>query len=161
MKKNATVVIALAGSLIVLSFFRRPRGTVTTSEAFDLSVYGGPTDYPQPIKTFAQAIARAEGFGNAGAIPTRAHNPGDLKIPNKPTLAGTSITEFSGDDEGWSALYKQLWLILTGSSGVYDLDMSIADMARLWTATQSSAWAQNVASYVGAPTSTPLWQVLT
>jgi hypothetical protein len=161
MNKNAKVVITVAGGLLVLARFRKPKGTVTTSEAFDLSAYGGPTDYPQPIKTFALAISRAEGFQVPGSIPQRAHNPGDLKLPGRATLPGTSITQFASDDEGWAALYRQLWIILTGASDNYNLDMSIADMARIYTADNQGPWASTVAQYVGASVDTPLWQVLT
>jgi hypothetical protein len=162
MDKQAKIIILIGGGVLALSWFKRqPVPHVTTSEGFDLSVYGGQVSYPQPVKTFAQAIARAEGFYVRDSIPSRAHNPGDLKVSNKPTLPGTSITQFASDDEGWQALYKQLWLIVTSKSSVYDLGMSIDDMAHEWTATEQSAWASNVALYSGADRSTPLWQVLT
>lgn len=160
--KNTTkLVLAFGGGLLVLAWLRKPKGTVTTSEAFDFSPYGGQTDYPQPIKTFAQAVARAEGFYIPGSIPARAHNPGDLKLPGQPTLAGTSITQFGSDDAGWAALYKQLWLIVTGGSSHYDLGMSIEEMAQVYTATEQGPWARNVATYLGASVDTPLWQVMT
>lgn len=164
MKDNTfKVIIALGGGLLVLSWFRRaePVGTVTTSEGFDLSTYGGVTSYPQPIRTFAAAIAKQEGFYVPGSIPQRANNPGDLKIPGRPVLAGTSITKFDSVDDGWNALYRQLYLILTGKSAHYNLNMTIDEMARVWTATQQVPWATNVANFVGADRSTPLWQVLT
>lgn len=134
---------------------------VTTSEGFDLSPYGGPTTYPQGIKNMAQAIARAEGFYVAGSVPARAHNPGDLKVPgwSGATIAG-GISVFPDDASGFNALYRQLYLILTGGSAYYNLDMSIADMAKVWTVTQQSAWATNVAGALGVPTSTPLWSIL-
>lgn len=163
-KNIAKLVVGVGGFLFVLSWFKRPKAatvaTVTTSEGFDLSAYGGPTTYPQAIKTFAQAIAKQEGFYTPGSIPKRAHNPGDLKIPGKGTLPGTSITLFDDDDSGWDALYHQLMLIVTGQSGRYDLDMTIADMAAVWTLTQQGPWAANVSAYIGASPSTPLWQVL-
>jgi hypothetical protein len=148
----------------VLAWFlfrgREPVGTVTTSEGFDLSQYGGPTSYPEPIRQFAQAVARQEGFYVAGSVPQRANNPGDLKIPNMPTLPGTSITKFGSVDEGWNALYRQLNLILTGRSSFYNLDMTIADMGRVWTTTEQGPWSTNVASFLGVSTDTRLWQVL-
>jgi len=139
----------------------QPVATVTTSEGFDLTPYGGPVVYPEAIKQLAQAIARAEGFAVPGSIPQQAHNPGDLKVPGwtGPTL-GSGITVFADDDEGWNALYRQLYLILTGRSSVYNLDMTITDMAHAWTATQADAWAHNVASVLGVTPSAPLWHVL-
>lgn len=134
--------------------------SVTTYEGYDLDPYGGPTTYPQPIVRFAQAIAKQEGFYVAGSIPQRANNPGDLKIPNSATLPGTQITRFASVDEGWNALYRQLFLILTGQSSYYNLDMSIEQMAQVWTTTQQGPWALNVASYLGVSTDAKLWQVL-
>jgi hypothetical protein len=158
-KTNA--VLLGVGALVLLWSRRQPVGTVTTSEGYDLTPYGGPASYPEPVKAFALAIARAEGFYVRDSVPARAHNPGDLKVPGKPTLPGTSISQFANDNEGWQALYKQLWLIVTSKSAVYDLGMSIDDMAHAWTATQQTEWASNVALYSGADRSTPLWQVLT
>lgn len=162
MTKSQQVGVGLAG-LGVLWFLlnkRDPIATVTTSEGFDLSEYGGPTSYPEPIRQFAAAIARQEGFYVSGSIPQRANNPGDLKIPNMPTLPGTSITQFPSADAGWNALYRQLHLILTGRSSFYNLDMTIADMGRVWTVTEQGPWSTNVASFLGVSTDTRLWQVL-
>lgn len=155
-QRQMLALAAVAGALYLL---RKPIASVTTSEGFDLSPYGGPTTYPQPIKTFADAIARQEGFYIAGSIPQRANNPGDLKL-GAPTLGTSGITVFASADAGWNALYRQLWSIVTGASGRYNLDMSIADMARTWTATQQSAWSRNVADYLGVDPSTKLWEVL-
>lgn len=135
-------------------------GTVTTSEGFDLAPYGGPTTYPQAIQTFANGIARAEGFYVSGSVPQRANNPGDLKVPGLPTLPGTSITQFDSVGAGWAALYRQLWLIVTGESSYYNLDMTISDMAATWTTSAPSGWAANVGSALGVDVSTPLYQVL-
>jgi hypothetical protein len=158
-KTTATIAtVAIVGFLI---WRRKPIATVTTSEAFDLSSIGGPVTYPAPIKRFAEAIARAEGFYVAGSIPQRAHNPGDLKMPNwtGPTL-GSGISVFQSDGAGWSALYRQLWIIVTGSSGNYYLDMSIEQMAAKWTATEQSAWARNVAGFLAVDPSVSLVSVL-
>jgi hypothetical protein len=161
MKNTRTIAI---GAFVILTWWivtrRKLIATVTTSEGFDLSPYGGPTTYPDPIKRTATAIAYAEGFFVAGSIPQRAHNPGDLKLQDEPTLPGTAITQFSSDDAGWTALYRQLWLALTGQSAYYYPDMTIADMARQWTATQQDTWASNVANHLGVPVTTPIWNVL-
>jgi hypothetical protein len=103
------------------------------------------------LKLFAEAIAFAEGYGRPGAIPTVRNNPGDLK------LDGATITYFPTPAEGWAALYRQLQLIVSGASRYYSLDMTIADMGNVYTATESSAWSLNVASYLrshGFPTAT-------
>lgn len=174
--RRAVVVIGVAGigawlwmrqsglSPIFTSFSDGPlstplTATVTTSEGFDLSPYGGPTTYSDPIKKFAQAIAKQEGFYQPGSIPQRANNPGDLNA-GAPTIPGTTITQYASVDAGWNALYRQLFLILVGNSSQYNLDMTIDDMSQVWTATQQGPWAYNVASYLGVPTTTPLYQVL-
>lgn len=117
--------------------------------------------YSPQLRRFAAAIARAEGFGQPGAIPTRNHNPGDLKSSSVASIGADAQGHlmFSSDTDGWEALYRQLHLIVTGRSRVYTLNMTIADMARRY-AGWSDNWAANVASYLGVPTSTPLREVL-
>lgn len=88
---------------------------------------------------FANAIAHAEGFGVAGAIPTVRNNPGDLKLPS----TFPNITTFATAADGWEALYRQLDFIRNGSD-YYQPTMTIAEVARVWTATEQSAWASNV-----------------
>ena len=151
-----------AGGVLALAYLLRPsRASVTTSETYDLSPYGGPTSYSAKLQRFAQAIARQEGFYVTGAIPQIANNPGDLVIPGLPTLPGTMITKFPSADAGWSALHRQLSLIVTGQSARYTLDMTIAEMSRVWTATQQVPWANNIAQQLGVPVTSPLWSVLT
>ena len=60
----------------------------------------------------ATLIARMEGFGKPGAIPTVRHNPGDLRHgphahhPGDPNAVGT----YDSDAEGWDDLERQLGL---------------------------------------------------
>jgi hypothetical protein len=121
-----------------------------------------PTSYSNDVMMFARAIAYAEGFYAQGSAPQRAHNPGALKVPGwtGPVTGAEGISVFSSDDAGWEALYRQLDLIVHGRSGIYSLGMSIADMARAWTATDQIPWATNVAARLGVSTSTRLSQVL-
>lgn len=133
-----------------------PTGTVTTSEDFTLS----PTAYPDALVRAAQAIARAEGFYVSGSVPARANNPGDLKNGDVGFGAINGITVYGSVDAGWQALYRQLWLIVTGQSAVYNLDMSVREMGARWTATEPDAWAANVAADLGVSASTPLYQVI-
>lgn len=114
------------------------------------------------VGALAKAIAYAEGFGVSSAIPTLAHNPGDLKIPNwSGGTLGAGISVFGSDDEGWARLYHQLNLILGGHSKVYQTGMTISEMAQKWTATNPDDWANNVAnnltqsgSYAATPDTT-------
>jgi hypothetical protein len=89
---------------------------------------------------FANAIAHAEGFGVVGAIPTVRNNPGDLKLPGD----GGAISTFPTEADGWEALYRQLDRIRTGSTAFYQPSMTIAQVARVWTATEQTAWTTNV-----------------
>jgi len=150
-------VSVLVGLGLFLLWWTRPKGTVTTSEVFELR----PTDYPDALKETARAIARAEGFYVAGSIPDRAHNPGNLKVGGE-TIGDTGITMFPDDDTGWAALYRQLARIVEGRSAYYTLDTTIRAMGQKWTATQSeqSAWAENVADALGVDIDTPLSRVL-
>lgn len=103
-----------------------------------------PTTATEKVAAFARGIARAEGFGTPGAIPTVRHNPGDIKVNG-------IIATFASDDEGWAALYRQLNLIVSGESHVYTLADTIGQMAFKWTGNDNpTAWASIVASEIGA-----------
>lgn len=115
-----------------------------TPEDLDNVTTGQPIDATWSVQTLAQAIATAEGFGIADAIPTRANNPGDLVgWGNYPTL-GEGISAFPDVQTGWNALYTQLNKIANGTSTVYSVNMTIPQMASRWTATQKDAWTNNV-----------------
>ena len=144
-------VAAAAGVLLLLGRIKEQ----FDSEA-DLDMATG-TITPQII-ALAKAIATAEGFGLPGAIPTLAHNPGDLVIPGwtGAKLGTERISVFSNDAEGWDRLYKQLLLIVSNKSHIYSLSDTLASMAAKWTNTAPSAWAMNVASSLGVTADTTL-----
>lgn len=98
------------------------------------------------IYNLASAIAFAEGFGLPNTVPTRAHNPGDLKLEGYPTTGEEGISVFPDDDVGWQHLYNQLSLIKTNASHVYSTNMTFYDFARKYTDTQQSEWLENVLS---------------
>lgn len=61
----------------------------------------------------AQLFAKREGFGKAGAVPTRDNNPGDLRhAPGAQHEPGDpdGIGHFETPEEGWEALDRQLRL---------------------------------------------------
>jgi hypothetical protein len=130
--------------------------------ALAVLIYLGVT-VTQKVQAFAKAIAKAEGHGIPGAIPTEANNPGDLVLGDKGygTLGSAGITVFPDIQSGMNALYKELALIIAGQSHVYNLDMTISDMAQHWTTTQQDEWANNVANALGVSTDTTLRRVLT
>ena len=93
------------------------------------------------------AISIAEGFGaDPNNVPTRAHNPGDLKIPNwkGPVTGSEGITVFPNDTVGWNHLYDQLNRIRNNRSHVYLKSMTFAQFARVWTDTAQSSWLNNI-----------------
>jgi len=64
----------------------------------------------------AQLIAREEGFGRPGAIPTRRNNPGDLRhSPHSAHPGGPQHADDIGTidtvEHGWEDLERQLGLI--------------------------------------------------
>lgn len=61
----------------------------------------------------ARLIAKEEGFGIPGSVPTRDHNPGDLRhsphsqhAPDAPN----GIGQIDTDEHGWEDLERQLML---------------------------------------------------
>jgi hypothetical protein len=124
------------------------------------------TQYSTGVRSFAQAIARAEGFGIVGSLPTTANNPGSLTDPTGsifglPTLGTESLVQFPTPASGWDALYRQLQLIADGQSAVYTIDLTIAQMAQRYAPNDPTTWAGNVAAFAGYTPDTPLSMVLT
>ena len=63
------------------------------------------------VSKLAQLIAKQEGFGVPGAIPTRQNNPGDLEHAPGESHEGTgAIGSFATPEDGWAALERQLTL---------------------------------------------------
>jgi hypothetical protein len=153
-----TVAITLV--LIGIAVFLLQSSGVTSGDgatgALGGTVIGSPN---AKISALAQAIARAEGFGVPGAVPTVAHNPGDLVLGDLGygIANDAGVTVFGSDADGWAALYHELNLIFTGQSSVYATSFTFATFARIWTGGDNySAWASNVTSIVGASPSTAL-----
>lgn len=113
------------------------------------------------VQQIAQAIATAEGYllpsGQINApnvAPVRNNNPCDL-------VSGGSLAQYGSIDQGWSACYNQIGLILNDQSSVYSSDMSISDIASHWAPAPSSScgamcagnvpsnWAATVAAQLG------------
>src|SRR5208337_1189220 len=112
-----------------------------------------PTNSSQAL---ANGIATAEGYGVAGASPTIANNPGDLKLGD--IGYGTQpngITNFPTPDAGFAALNNQVQLIQNGTSQAgYTTDMSIMDVAQLYTGGDSVNGAGSTANWASTVTNT-------
>jgi hypothetical protein len=65
------------------------------------------------VTKLAQLIAKEEGYGIPGAIPTTHHNPGDLRhSPHSAHSADApnAIGQIDSDADGWADLERQLRL---------------------------------------------------
>ena len=114
------------------------------------------------VETFAQAIARAEGFNIAHSIPNRYHNPGDLKVmargekyPGQVGIGKAQHVIFRNDAAGWAALYHQIDKALAGESKWYRQDMTLTQVAKKYAANYR-LWAKNVAHNLGVTPDTTL-----
>jgi hypothetical protein len=115
----------------------------------------------------ARAFAKAEGFGKPGAVPTRAHNPGDLTDDGDVGLGtihtsgefGAKITIYANDTDGWAALYRKVRRMLSGASHTYLLTMTIADVAIKYSGDPN--WGKIVARDLGVEPSTTLLALAT
>lgn len=114
------------------------------------------------INALSTAIAYAEGFYVNGSRPQRNHNPGDLTVDTIGKGIGKDgpFIIYANVNDGWEALKRQVSLILTNTSGIYNTDMTIMDMARRYTTTEQSAWAMNVASKLGVSPETKISTLL-
>ena len=126
----------------ILLYIMRLSGT------FDLTIDDAPETKAQKI---AQAIARAEGFYTDSVLLQRLNNPVGLK------LNGTTLTQFPTVQDGWNAAYHQVELMLSNRSNVYNKEMSIAQIAPIWTGgDKPEAWASIVSSELGVNKNTPI-----
>jgi len=111
----------------------------------------------------AQAIAAAEGFGGMESdgvtpnVPTRNNNPGDLEADFGwgKDAAGHAI--FPDAQTGWTYLIRQVRLMLTGRSKIYNQNWTFSQVATEYTGNDNAdAWARNVTSALGIYPSTTL-----
>src|SRR6266446_4703355 len=84
------------------------------------------------IAAIAAAIAHAEGFGVHNAIPTRANNPGDLKLGDLGHGDINGKTIFATAEDGWNALQKQIGLMASGQSDYYQPTDTWRRIAQVW-----------------------------
>lgn len=93
----------------------------------------------QKLNSFATAVAHAEGFGVRHVIPTRYHNPGDLKsariyrpLPGQKTLGKGGHIVFVSDTAGWAALRDYLSKMVDGRSRRFNPDMTLAQVSHVY-----------------------------
>jgi hypothetical protein len=116
------------------------------------------------VQVLASAIARAEGFGKAGTIPSRYKNPGDLKVvknyryPGQIGVGKGGHVIFRNDAAGWAALEHQIEKIMDGTSR-YNVNMTLKEISKRY-AGNWRIWTKNVAHNLGVEPSTALWEIL-
>ena len=120
----------------------------------------------QKLDSLATAVAHAEGFGARHAIPTRYHNPGDLKsaviykkLPGQKTLGKANHVVFESDAAGWAALKDYLSKMVDGRSKRFNADMTLAQAARIY-AGNWRPWLKLVAQELNVPTNIRLRDLL-
>ena len=92
------------------------------------------------VDALAAAIARAEGYGRRGKIPTKYHNPGDIKarhgvrLPGQKRVGKGGHIVFYTDAYGWAALRDQIAKMMDGRSSHYNQDMTLEQVARMYAA---------------------------
>lgn len=114
------------------------------------------------VITFAHAIAHAEGFGVPHAIPTRYHNPGNLRVlangvkfPGQVGQGKLRYAIFKNDAAGWAALYHQVAKVLIGESHYYRQEMTFRQLAKTY-AEVYTPWLKNVTHALGVTPGTTL-----
>jgi len=114
------------------------------------------------VNDLATAISHAEGFGIRGTIPSRYHNPGDLRTrPDSPPLAGqvrigkAGHIVFKDDEAGKAALRQCILQMIDGRSRHFHSDMTLNQVARVY-AENWRPWVKAVSRELGVPPTTTL-----
>lgn len=120
--------------------------------------------WPDSVLKVAKAFSVAEGFGDPDAVPTRANNPGDVTgadangFQTNGVVNKEGVVRFVNLVDGWEALYVKVNRMLSGKSYVYPLTMTLEQVGMKYSGGDVN-WAQNVADYLGVPTTTTLTQL--
>jgi hypothetical protein len=111
-------------------------------------------------------VAHAEGFGVRHAIPTKYHNPGDLKsariyrpLPGQKTLGKGGHIVFESDAAGWAALRDYLSKMVDGRSRRFNPDMTLAQVSRVY-ADNWRPWLKMVTRELNVPANAKLRELL-
>lgn len=116
------------------------------------------------VTALADAIAKAEGYGVRGAIPTRYFNPGDLKavrgyrFPGQIGIGKGGHVRFRNDAAGRAALIHQIEKIMDDSSR-YNVNMTLRELSKRY-AGNWRVWSKNVAHNLGVNPDACLWEIL-
>jgi len=129
--------------------------------AFSLAGHAMPAP-PDKVDSLADAISHAEGFGKRHAIPTRYHNPGDLKALRRSKRLDGQVgigkgghIIFKSDAAGRAALREYIARMLDGRSRHFNPSMTLSQVAREY-AQNWRPWVKIVSNELGVPPSITL-----
>lgn len=129
------MALAIAVVLVILFFAGKSQAFMSSNPKTDL---------------IASAIANAEGFYIPGSLPSRANNPGDLKLGDVGNGEINGKTIFASSTDGWTALKKQIELMHSGESAYYAPTDSWRDIAHEWVGTADYVnWMNEVTKILG------------
>jgi len=117
------------------------------------------------VPALADAIAFAEGYYVAGSRAAVNNNPGNLTVDITGQGIGTDgmFIKYANPTDGFNALYKQVEMMIMGTSAFYNPSMSIAEIAKRYASTTPDEWinwANNVAARLGVSPETTLNDLL-
>jgi hypothetical protein len=117
---------------------------------------------PDKVNDLATAISRAEGFGKRHTIPTRYHNPGDLKGSRSSTplegqvrIGKAGHIVFKDDEAGKAALRDYIVRMMDGRSAHFNPNLTLKQVARRY-AENWRPWVKVVSSDLGVSPNTTL-----
>jgi hypothetical protein len=112
------------------------------------------------ISKIAEAIAFAEGYFVSGSRPLRNNNPGDVErdVTGKGAGWDGPYVIYATSQDGREALEHQVRLMF-GGCRIYKASMTIAEVARRYTATDPAGWARTVAGRLGVTVDTRLDEI--
>lgn len=112
---------------------------------------------PERVEKLEKAIAHAEGFDRKNTIPSRYHNPGDLKsrpgiakLPGQVRIGKAGHIVFHTDADGWTALQDYI-AKLNEKHGTMTLQQIAKRYAQNWR-----PWLRIVTHEIGVDPRTPL-----
>jgi len=116
---------------------------------------------PSKVNDLATAISHAEGFGKRHTIPTRYHNPGDLKafsgstaLPGQVRIGKAGHIVFRDDEAGKAALRDYIVRMMDGRSAHFRPNLTFNQVARRY-AQNWRPWVKVVSRELGVrPTTT-------
>jgi len=114
------------------------------------------------VNDLATAISHAEGFGKRHTIPSRYHNPGDLKafsnstqLPGQVRVGKAGHIVFRDDEAGKAALRDYILRMMDGRSAHFRPDLTLNQVARRY-AQNWRPWVKVVSRELGVPPNTTL-----